>query len=302
LDDRLSGVTTAQVPVAAGTAGARRATRRAVVGWFALPATAVLLVFFCYPLITLVWQSFSDPSLGFENYLSLLHDGTSLLVLWRTLYTAMLVAACTLVIAYPYAYAMTRMGPRGRGVMTLLVLLPFWTSLMARNFAWYLLEERGGVVEKLLAAVGIDGVVLLGSVAGVAVAMVQVMLPYMVLPLYSSMNSIDRRLLDAATSLGAPWPRAFRKVYLPLSLPGVVSGVSLVFIMSLGFYITPSLLGSPQQALVSQVIGTQVNSLLDFAGAGALGTVLLVVTLLVLAVVNRFARPAAALNQAVDRA
>ncbi|MCW2858239.1 MAG: transporter permease [Marmoricola sp.] len=302
MDDGLSGVRTASVPVAAGTAGARRATGRALVGWFALPATAVLLVFFCYPLITIVWRSFSDPTLGFGNYLSLLHDGTSVRVLWRTLYTAMLVAVCTLVIAYPYAYAMTRMGPRGRGIMTLLVLLPFWTSLMARNFAWYLLEQRGGVVEKLLAAIGINGVELLGSVAGVAVAMVQVMLPYMVLPLYSSMNSIDRRLLDAATSLGAPWPRAFRKVYLPLSLPGVLSGFSLVFIMSLGFYITPSLLGSPQQALVSQVIGIRVNNLLDFGGAGALGAVLLVVTLLVLALVNRLARPAAALSQAVDRA
>lgn len=292
---------TAPAPAPAGTTSARRPTKRVAVGWFALPATALLLVFFCYPLISIVWRSFSDPALGFGNYLSLLHDGTSVRVLWRTVFTALVVATCTLVIAYPYAYAMTRMGPRGRGIMILLVLLPFWTSLMARNFAWYLLEQRDGVIENMLAAIGIDGVVLLGSVAGVTVAMVQVMLPYMVLPLYSSMSSIDRRLLDAATSLGAPWPTAFRKVYLPLSLPGMLSGFSLVFIMSLGFYITPALLGSPQQALVSQVIGTRVNNLLDFGGAGALGAVLLVVTLLVLAVVNRFAGPTAALNQAVDR-
>jgi putative spermidine/putrescine transport system permease protein len=294
-------MSTATVPAAAGMSSIRGGRRRATVGWLVLPAAAVLLVFFCYPLITIVWQSFSEPSIGLSNYISLWQDGTSVPVLLRTLRTGLVIAVVTLVIAYPYAYAMTRVSPRARGIMTLLVLLPFWTSLMARNFAWYLLEQRDGVLERALSAIGLHGVELLGSVAGVTVAMVQVMLPYMVLPLYSSMNSIDRRLLDAAASLGAARPTAFRRVYLPLSLPGVLSGFSLVFIMTLGFYITPSLLGSPQQALVSQVIGTQVSELLNFAGAGALGAVLLVVTLLVLFAVNRFAS-AAALNQAVDRA
>jgi putative spermidine/putrescine transport system permease protein len=123
----------------------------------------------------------------------------------------------------------------------------------------------------------------------------------MVLPLYSGMRGIDRRLLDAATSMGAPRWRAFVQVYLPLSIPGVVSGFSLVFMMTLGFYITPALLGSPQQSLISQLIATHVNTLLDFGGAGALGAVLLAVTLLVLFAVSRVARPTAALSQAVDR-
>lgn len=286
-------------PAAPAPPPKRRA--RALTGWFLLPAVAFLLVFFCYPLATIVWRSFSDPRLGLANYTALLHDGVSVTVLLRTLWTALIVAVCALLIAYPYAYAMTKAGARARAVMTVLVLLPFWTSLMARNFAWYLLEQRGGLIEKALSAVGIDGVVLLGSVAGVTIAMVQVMLPYMVLPLYSSLSGIDRRLLDAAGSLGAPRVTALRKVYLPLSLPGVVSGFCLVFIMTLGFYITPTLLGAPQQALVSQLIGTRVTQLLDFGGAGALGSVLLVVTLAVLVAVSRIARPAAALGQAVDR-
>ncbi|WP_113701853.1 ABC transporter permease [Nonomuraea lactucae] len=279
----------------------RRTAVRAWVGWFVLPATALLLVFFFYPLVIIIWRSFSDPQVGLSNYTALLNDDVSVRVLARTLYTALIVALCTLLISYPYAYAMTKAGRRARGVMTVLVLLPFWTSLMARNFAWYLLEQRGGLIEQLLAAVGIPGVVLLGSVTGAAVAMVQVMLPYMVLSLYSSMENIDRRLLDAACSLGAPRLTAFRKVYLPLSLPGVLSGFSLVFIMTLGFYITPTLLGSPQQALVSQLIASRVNGLLDFGGGGALGAVLLVITLLVLFTVGRTVRPAAALPQAVDR-
>ena len=293
-------MTTATMPVPATAPPAAR--RRRLTGWLLLPATAVLLVFFFYPLAFIAWRSISEPELGLGNYLALLHDGVSVTVLLRTLRTAFLVALCALVIAYPYAYAMTRVSPRVRGILTLLVLLPFWTSVMARNFAWYLLEQRGGLIEKFFAAIGIDGVVLLGTVAGVTVAMVQVMLPFMVLPLYSSMSGIDHKLLDAATSLGAPRFNAFRTVYLPLSLPGVVSGFSLVFIMTLGFYVTPALLGSPRESLISQLIETRVTDLLDFAGGGALGSVLLVVTLLVLFAVSRVARPTAGLSKAVDRA
>ncbi|TCO54377.1 ABC transporter permease [Actinocrispum wychmicini] len=279
-----------------------RAAKRRPTGWMLLPAVAVLLVFFFYPLATIVWSSFTEPTAGLGNYGALFTDGVSVTVLLRTLRTGLIVALVTLVIAYPYAFAMTRVSRRSRAVLSVLVLLPFWTSVMARNFAWYLLEQRGGLIDRFFAAIGIDGVVLLGSVTGVTVAMVQVMLPFMVLPLYSTMSSIDTRLMDAATSLGASRPKAFARVYVPLSLPGVVSGFSLVFIVTLGFFVTPALLGTPQQSLVSQVIQTRVGTLLDFPGAGALGTVLLVVTLIVLFAVSRVARPTTALNQAVDRA
>ncbi|MBB5956987.1 putative spermidine/putrescine transport system permease protein [Saccharothrix tamanrassetensis] len=279
-----------------------RRRRRAAAGWVLLPAVAVLLVFFFYPLATIVWSSFTEPTVGLANYTALFTDGVSVTVLLRTLRTALIVALVALVVAYPYAYAMTRVSRRTRAVLTVLVLLPFWTSVMARNFAWYLLEQRDGLIDRFFSLFGIDGVVLLGSVTGVTVAMVQVMLPFMVLPLYSNLSSIDLRLMDAATSLGASRPKAFARVYLPLSLPGVVSGFSLVFIVTLGFFVTPALLGTPQQSLVSQVIETRVGDLLDFPGAGAMGSVLLAVTLVVLFAVSRIAKPTAALNQAVDRA
>ncbi|WP_020501628.1 ABC transporter permease [Sciscionella marina] len=267
---------------------------RARAHWLLLPAAAVLLVVFFYPLATILWRSIAEPEFGPGNYLAVLGDAVALRVVLRTLGTALIITAVTLLIAYPYAYAMTLVGRRARGLLTLLVLMPFWTSLMARNFAWYVLEQRGGVIERAFAAIGIHGVTLLGSVAGVTVAMVQVMLPFMVLPLQNAMLGIDRGLLHAAGSLGAPRPTAFLRIYLPLSMPGVLSGVSVVFIMSLGFYITPALLGTPQQALVAQVIGTRVNDLLDFPGAGALGAVLLVITLVVLALLGRVAGPVGA--------
>ncbi|MCR6482823.1 ABC transporter permease [Amycolatopsis sp. OK19-0408] len=272
---------------------ATAAPPRSRASWLLLPAVALLLVFFCFPLAVILWRSFTEPDFGVGNYLAVLGDEVQVRVVLRTLRTAAIITVATLVVAYPYAYAMSRVGRRARGFLTLLVLMPFWTSVMARNFAWYVLEQRGGVIEKAFDAIGIHGVALLGSVTGVTVAMVQVMLPFMVLPLQNTMLGIDRGLLHAARSLGARGPVAFLRVYLPLSRPGVLAGVSVVFIMSLGFYITPALLGTPQQALAAQVIGTQVNDLLDFAGAGALGAILLVVTLVVLAVIGRVAAPVA---------
>lgn len=252
-----------------------------------MPAVALVAVFFVYPLVNILWLSVTEPEPGIGNYTKLFGDGISVTILFRTLITAASVGLVTLLIAYPYAYAMTKVSARTRGVMTILVLLPFWTSVMARNFAWYLLEQRGGVIEQAFAAIGIKDVVLLGSLAGVTIAMVQVMLPYMVLPLFTSLSSIDHRLMDAAISCGAPWRTAFRTIYLPLSVPGMVSGFSLVFIMALGFYITPAILGSPQQSLVSQLIATRVSDVLDFGGAGALSVLLLTLTLAVLALVSR---------------
>lgn len=284
----------AALPDSSGSAAGPARNKTALI---LFPAIALLSVFFVYPLANILWLSVTEPEVGLSNYTKLISDGVSVTVLIRTLATAALVALLTLLIAYPYAYAMTRVSSRTRAMMTILVLLPFWTSLMARNFAWYLLEQRGGFIEQALAFIGIKEVVLLGSLAGVTVAMVQVMLPYMVLPLYTSLSGIDRRLMDAAVSCGAPWRTAFRTIYLPLSLPGMVSGFSLVFIMALGFYITPAILGSPQQSLISQLIATRVTQLLDFGGGGALGVVLLILTLAVLALVSRLTSRSKGRNQ-----
>ncbi|MFE5703383.1 ABC transporter permease [Rhodococcus koreensis] len=275
--------------------------RRPTWFWFLAPGLLLLLVFFFVPLGNIVWKSFTDPTFGLANYQSLITDGVSVRILLRTLLTAAAVATLTLVLGFPYAYAMTRVSKRARSVMTILVLLPFWTSLIARNFAWFILEEGNGLIDRFFQLFGLNDVVLLGTLTGVTVAMVQVMLPYMVLPLFTSMNTIDRRLLDAAASCGAPWLTAFRTVYLPLSIPGVVSGFSLVFIMSLGFYITPALLGTPQQALIPQLIEIRVQRLLDFGAGGALGVVLLAVTLLILSVVARIAKPTSTLDRLADK-
>ena len=276
------------------------ARRRAVRGpaAFVLPALALLLVVMVWPLMQLLYRSFMTPSFSLEKYQNLLTDGVSVTILTRTIVMSFIVTVVTLLLAYPYAYAMTKVTPRTRAVLMALVLLPFWTSLMARTFAWLVLLQDTGVVNSLLSAVGVGPLSLIRNTTGVTIGMTQVLLPFMVLPLYSTMSTIDVRLMTAAVSLGAPARVAFRKVYLPLSMPGVVAGTTLVFIMSLGFYITPQILGSPQQAMISQLIATKIDRLLDFGSAGALSAVLILITLVLLALMSRVVKPSEALGTA----
>lgn len=265
----------------------KRAGLRNRTGLLLLPAGILALVFFAYPLVTIIWRSFSDPSIGFGNYIAIFTDAGAMAILGRTFFTAFAVSTITLVLSYPYAYLMTLVGPKARAILVAIALLPFWMSLMARTFSWVVLLGHDGPVSKIFSFFGLHDVTLLGTVGGVVIGTVQVLLPYMVLTLYGTMQGIDRRLVDAALSLGARPSSAFRRVYLPLSLPGVAAGYVLVFVIALGFYITPRILGSPQQSLIAQIIGIKVEKLLDFAGAGAMGTILLVATLLLLLFVSR---------------
>ncbi|MFI7449112.1 ABC transporter permease [Nonomuraea sp. NPDC049714] len=279
--------TAAPAPPAGRHPAARR--RRAAALLLLLPALVALVLFFVLPLLDIIIGSFTDPEPGLGNYLSLFTDGYTLRVLGRTLLVALIVTLVGLLLGYPYAYMMTLAGPTTRAVMVTVVLVPFWTSMMARNFAWMVLIQDGGVVQGILGLVGLSGVTLLGTATGVALSMTQVLLPFMVLPMFSVMQQIDRRLLLAGQSLGASRMSTFRKVYLPLSLPGVVSGASLVFVLALGFYVTPALLGSPQSALIAQIISVRTRDLLDFGGAGAMGVLILVVTLIALGASRRLA-------------
>ena len=277
-----------------------RAALRNRTGLLLLPAGVLALAFFAYPLAVITWRSFSDPTIGIDNYVAIFTDAGAMAILGRTFFTAFAVSTITLVLSYPYAYLMTAVGPKARAVLIAIVLLPFWMSLMARTFSWVVLLGHNGPVSQILSFFGLRDVTLLGTVWGVVIGTVQVLLPYMVLTLYGTMQGIDRRLVDAALSLGARPGSAFRRVYLPLSLPGVAAGYVLVFVIALGFYITPRILGSPQQSLIAQIIGIKVEKLLDFAGAGAMGTILLVATLLLLLVVARFSGTSELLKRGDD--
>jgi len=268
------------------TSRPRRALRP---GWFLLvPALGLLAVVLLFPLLQSLVRSFGAPGFTLQHYASLFTDGVTLTILARTAGTAAVVTVVTFLLGYPYAYLMTRVSPRMRGILLVIVLVPFWTSVMARNFAWVIILQRGGPLQSFFEFFGAGDVVFYGSVVGVTIAMSQVLLPFIVLPLYSSLGSIDRKLLLAARGLGSSPLVAFWKIYWPLSRGGVVAGLILVFTLSIGFYVTPALLGSPQQSLVAQLLATRTTQLLDFAGAGALGILVLTVTLVLVAWANRF--------------
>jgi len=257
-------------------------------GWLPLvPALALLAGVLLVPLGKTFISSVLDPAWTMSNYSALFADGVTLKVLGRTVTTAATVTVAALLFGYPYAYLMTRVSARARGILLIIVLIPFWTSVMARNFAWIVILQDGGPMQRLFALFGADHVVLNGTTTGVTIAMTQVMLPFMVLPLFGTLGAIDRKLLLAARGLGSSPTAAFWKVFWPLSRGGVMAGVVLVFILSLGFYVTPALLGSPQESLVAQLLAQRTTQLLDFPAAGALGLVVLVVTLVLVAWANR---------------
>lgn len=251
---------------------------------------AMLVVVVGYPLVGLLQESVSGPE-GWGQYTDLAGSEVARTVFVRTLTTAALVSGVCLLLGYPYAYLMTIAGPLLRTVLIVLVLLPFWTSFTIRTLAWVVLLQDQGLINDGLASLGLPRVPLIRNTTGVVVGMSHVLLPYAVLPLYAVMQRIDRRLPDAAAACGARRGAAWRQVYLPLSLPGVAVAAVLVFILSLGFFITPQLLGSSRNALLSQLIYTEVTQLGDNAAAAAMGMVLLVFTLgvlLLLAAAVRF--------------
>jgi putative spermidine/putrescine transport system permease protein len=280
---------TAQAPPAGRLAPAWIDRARAAGLLLLLPSLIALVILFVVPLANIVVDSFTEPAVGLGNYASLFTDGYTIRVLGRTLLVALVVSGVGALLAYPYAYVMTLVGPTTRAVLVTIVLIPFWTSMLARNFAWMVLMQDGGMVQQILRPFGLGDVTLLGTTAAVGISMTQVLLPFLVLPMYSAMQQIDGRLMAAGQSLGAPRTRAFRRVYLPLSTPGVVAGMSLVFVLALGFYVTPALLGSTRNAMIAQVINVRTKELLDFGGAGAMGMFLLVVTLVVLGLSRRLA-------------
>ncbi|MFL4473363.1 ABC transporter permease [Paeniglutamicibacter sp. MACA_103] len=247
-----------------------------------LPALALALGIFAYPLAESMWRSVSDPVPGLQNYQWFASDSANWMILGRTLWIAFLSAAICLLLAYPYAYFMTISGPRTKTALIVIVLIPFWTSLMIRSFAWIILLQDTGLVNEILSWVGLGPFSMIRNTTGILIGMVQVLLPFMVLPLYSAMKNVDLRLVQAAASLGARPSVAFAKIFFPLAMPGVISGSLLVFIQALGFYITPALLGSPSQMLISQYIYVQVNGQLEWGRGSVLGVLLLTATLLLL--------------------
>jgi ABC-type spermidine/putrescine transport system permease subunit I len=245
---------------------------------------------FVYPLLRLLPESLFAPGFTLEHYRRFLTVPLYLGVLVRTLRIAALTTALCLVLGYPTAYFLSRLSPRWTKVLLVFVVLPLWTSVIVRVYAWMALFQTNGLVNRVLLDTGVIGEPLriMYREGAVLVGMVHVLLPFMILPIYSVLRGLDPRLVTAAQNLGANGWQAFRRVVLPLSLPGAVTGTMFVFILSLGFYITPALLGGPRVLMVATIIDQQVNEMLNWPFAAAMAVVLLGLTLGLVALFTRF--------------
>lgn len=212
-----------------------------------------------------------------------------LTILGRTLFVAAIVTAFTLILGYPVAYVLTIAPKAIAGIMMLMVLLPLWTSLLVRTTAWVVLLQSDGVINSILMTLHLtsEKVQLIFTRVGTVTAMTHIQLPFTILPIYSVMRSIEPAQLRAARSLGAGPTSAFWRIYAPQTVPGVVAGCLMTFILSLGYYITPALVGGPKDQMVSNFIETYINRDLNWGLAAALGMVLLIVALAIYGVFLR---------------
>ncbi|MGW0038089.1 ABC transporter permease [Gordonia sp. NPDC003376] len=292
---QLSEVSPPQVTPAPSPAEVKekRRWRRAFAfdGWgaLALPLLVFLGLLFVVPIVALIAKSFTDPTVGFENYRAIFADSVYVRVLINTFVVALTVTAVTLALGYPYAYVMTLVSPKWRALMMVVILIPFWTSILVRSFALIVLLRDTGVLNTIAMNAGIldEPMPILRTLPGVIFGMVQIALPFMVLPIYASMRSIDPRLSLAAQALGDRPSGAFWRVFVPLSASGVAAGTLLTFVQALGYYITPALLGGPKNMMIGELIVQQVSTVLRFGFASALAVLLLVTTFALLAIASR---------------
>lgn len=250
-----------------------------------IPLGYVVILLF-YPMLSLFKLSiFNDDGFTFEYFAHIFSNSVYLKVLWVTLKISLIVTFISLIVTYPIAYLLINIESRlWTNIIIALTMIPFWISLLVRTFSWMIILQREGIVNQFLMNLGLidEPLKLLYSTPGVIIGMVHVLYPYMFFSLYSVMRGIDHRLVDAAEGLGAKPFTAFRHIVFPLSLPGILAGTLLVFVMSLGFFITPALLGGSDDMMVSMVIENYINNTLNWHLASTLSLVLFAVTFVII--------------------
>jgi putative spermidine/putrescine transport system permease protein len=262
----------------------------------ALPLLAFFVAFFVAPLLILLWISFqADPEMtraGLDQYLRFLTDPFSLGVLASTLWLGVEVTALCLLLGFPLAWLFTRAPPWMRTAIILIVLMPLLTSVVVRTFSWIVILGRQGIINEALIALGITETPLrlLYTRPGVVVALAQVQMPLMVLPLIAAMTRIDPNLADASAALGAGYWRTFFKVTLPLSLPGIVAGCLLTYAAAITAFITQTLVGGGQMLFMPMYLYQQASTLLNWPFAAAISMIFLGAVLAVVWVFNVLGR------------
>jgi len=254
------------------------------------PALIALLILFVYPIAGILVRSLFSPDFTFKHYLYFFQNPLYAKVMWITIQISFLSTLTSVLVGYPVAYVLRRARPGLRNFFLLVIVLSFMISLLVRNYSWIIVLQRNGVINLLLKSFGLidQPLILLHNKFSTMVGMTHIFTPYIIFPIYSVMMGIDLNLEKAAQNLGATRWQTFWRVTFPLSLPGIGAGALLVFIMALGFFITPALLGGRKELMLSNLIEIQVVDLLNWPFASAMSVVLLVVTLIIFFIYNRY--------------
>jgi spermidine/putrescine transport system permease protein len=267
-------------------------------GWVALaPPVVWLTAFFFVPMIVVFAYSLATRTSGggvtfglsIENYERIGESGLYIWAALRSLRIAIVVTIATLLLAYPVAYYLALVATRWRIALFVLLIVPWWCSILVKNFAWVAILAESGVLNRALLRIGLidQPLKLLYNEVAVVIGLVHILIPFMVMPIYATLEKLDRRLIEAAANLGSSPLRALWEVVLPLSLPGLAAGSLLTFILAFGSYITPALLGSERTSMIANLIQSQFMEAFDWPFGAALSTVLLGLVVLLLASFNR---------------
>ena len=256
------------------------------------PAILVIAIVVLVPVGWLFYLSFvgSDGQFSLEHYKKMIEYKSYARVFMTTFQVSLLTTLICILLGYPLAYFLAHLPGRWTGLFMLAVLLPFWTSLLVRTYAWLVLLQRKGLLNDLAMQIGLwdSPIKLVHNMTGTLIGMAHIMLPFLVLPLYGAMKKIEPDMMHAASNLGASPIRSFWNVYFPLSVSGLVAGSLIVFVLCLGFYVTPAVLGGGRVVMVATQITAILEYQFDWGAASALGVVLLVATIGVLYLAGRF--------------
>ncbi len=280
--------------LSANADGLRRDERLERLKLFGLasPALLLVLVILVIPVGWLFFLSFvgADGSFSLENYERMIRRKSYSRIFITTFQVSVLTTALCVLIGYPLAYFLSQLPSRLANLCLITVLLPFWTSLLVRTYAWLVLLQKKGLVNDWAISLGLwdEPIKIVHNMTGTLIGMVHIMLPFLILPVYGSMKAINTDYMKAASNLGASPRRAFWDIFFPLTTPGLFAGALMVFILCLGFFVTPAVLGGGKVILVSMKIVSNIELFVNWGAASALGVVLLVLTVAILWIASGF--------------
>lgn len=253
------------------------------------PMALLMAAVFDFPLLNTAYWSVSDPKTGVltsQNFRDFLDSNAYGRVIWRTIVISLEVTVATILLGYPLAYWITKLSQHLRLFALGLVVMTFWISILVRTYAWIVILGNAGLVNRMLQWLGVTShpVEFLYNELGIMIGMTNVLLPFLVLPLYAAMNRVDKQLLEVAGTLGAGRLRIFWQVFFPLTIPTLAASAILVFILSLGFYITPAVLGGGRVPLIANMMDLLINRFARWETAAVVSVVLMAITLSLYAV------------------